>query len=113
MQDWTGNPEEDLRNNRVKRLVTDPVSRKACRVALPAQLQGKANISREDLARTPLESYGGAATRPFLLQTYALDTGAVVLALAMPVYVQGHRWGTVRIGYQAPSEGGNSPSAGR
>ncbi|HLN61523.1 MAG TPA: methyl-accepting chemotaxis protein [Symbiobacteriaceae bacterium] len=100
MQDWTGNAEEDLRNNRVKRLVTDPVSRKACRVALPPQLQDKAIISQADLSRTPLESYGGAATRPFLLQTYALDTGAVVLALAMPVYVQGQRWGTVRIGYR-------------
>ncbi len=102
MRDWTGNPEEDLRDNRVKRLVSDPVSRKASRVALPPELQGKATVRREDLTRTRMENYGGLTSRPFLLQTYALDTGAVVLALAMPVYVQGQRWGTVRIGYRPP-----------
>ncbi|HLO04479.1 MAG TPA: methyl-accepting chemotaxis protein [Symbiobacteriaceae bacterium] len=95
-QDWTGIPEKDLMGNRVKRLVTDPVSRKAYRVALPAHLQGKAQIMATDLAGITAET----GERPFLLQTYALDTGVVVLALAMPLYVRGRRWGTVRIGYR-------------
>lgn len=95
-QDWTGIHEQDLQTNRVKRLVTDPVSRKASRVALPAHLLGKDRIIASDLTwQAPGES------RPFLLQTYALDTGVVVLAMAMPLYVRGRRWGTVRIGYRA------------
>lgn len=96
-QDWTGIPEKDLMGNRVKRLVTDPVSRKACRVALPDYLQGKDRIVANDLIGLTGEI---GEQRPFLLQTYALDTGVVVLALAMPLFVRGRRWGTVRIGYR-------------
>jgi methyl-accepting chemotaxis protein len=96
-QDWTGIYEKDLMGNRVKRLVTDPVSRKAYRVALPAYLQGKEKIVAADLMGLAPEG----DHRPFLLQTYALDTGVVVLAMAMPLYIRGRRWGTVRIGYQS------------
>lgn len=99
---WTGIPEEDLRGNRTKRVLTDPLSRKSCRVALPAELQNKTNINRDDMMRAGLFNQQRPDVRPFLLQTYALDTGVVVLAMAMPVYVQGRRWGVVRIGYQAP-----------
>lgn len=95
-QDWTGIHEQDLMGNRVKRLVTDPVSRKAYRVDLPEHLQQKERIVASDL--TGLTAPDGV--RPFLLQTYALDTGVVVLALAMPLYVQNRRWGTVRIAYR-------------
>jgi len=100
MRDWTGDPERDLKHNRIKRLVTDPISRKACRVALPATLQERERITRTDLERDGVLSSGWPERRPFLLQTYALDTGAVVLAMAMPLYVKGRRWGTVRIGYR-------------
>lgn len=95
-QDWTGIHEKDLMGNRVKRIITDPVSRKAYRVALPSHLQGKERIVASDLTHLTAE----AGERPFLLQTYALDTGVVVLALAMPLYVRGRRWGTVRIAYR-------------
>lgn len=95
-QDWTGNPEQDLMGNRTKRIITDPVSRKSYRVALPAHLQGKEKILTSDLAGLKAET----GERSFLLQTYALDTGVVVLALAMPLYIRGRRWGTVRIGYR-------------
>jgi methyl-accepting chemotaxis protein len=101
MQDWTGSPEADLKFNRIKRIVSDPISRKACRVALPTAIAGRERITRADLgASGPQPAGQTAASRPFLLQTYALDTGAVVLAMAMPVYVRQQRWGTVRVGYR-------------
>lgn len=100
-KDWTGIPELDLRGNRTRRVLTDPLSRKSCRIGLPAELQNKANINRDDMMRAGLFAQQRPEVRPFLLQTYALDTGVVVLAMAMPVYVQGRRWGVVRIGYQA------------
>ncbi|MFZ5816371.1 MAG: methyl-accepting chemotaxis protein [Bacillota bacterium] len=95
--DWTGNHEQDLRTNRIKRLFnTDPSPRKAARVGLPPALIDKLLITRQDLAGLP----GQPAERPFLLQTYALDSGDVVLAMAMPLYVRGRQWGAIRIGYQ-------------
>lgn len=100
MRDWTGDPELDLKFNRIKRLVTDPISRQACRVALPATLVDRERITRADLERSGVLSAPRPEQRPFLLQTYALDTGVVVLAMAMPLYVKERRWGTVRIGYR-------------
>lgn len=98
VRDWTGDHEQDLRGNRIKRLFTaDPNARKAARVSLPAHLADRERITERDLAATP----GPEGNRPFLLQTYALDSGDVVLALSMPLYIQGRRWGTIRVGYNA------------
>jgi methyl-accepting chemotaxis protein len=37
-------------------------------------------------------------TKPFLLQTYSRDTGAILNDLSMPVYVDGRHWGAVIVG---------------
>jgi methyl-accepting chemotaxis protein len=37
--------------------------------------------------------------RPFLLQTYARDTGAVLTTLSVPLYVKGERYGCVCLGW--------------
>jgi methyl-accepting chemotaxis protein len=37
-------------------------------------------------------------THPFLLQTYVRDTGEVLCDFSMPVFLDGRRWGTLRIG---------------
>ncbi|MFZ5827088.1 MAG: methyl-accepting chemotaxis protein [Bacillota bacterium] len=96
-QDWTGDFEQDLRTNRIKRLFTfDANARKGSRVGLPASLVNKELIKGTDLAGLP----GPGQSRPFLLQTYALDSGEVVLAMSMPLFVNGKRWATLRVGYQ-------------
>ncbi|MFZ5816372.1 MAG: methyl-accepting chemotaxis protein [Bacillota bacterium] len=96
-QDWTGNYEQDLRGNRIKRIFTqDANNRYGARVGLPPALQDKPLIGPAEHARLP----GPERIRPFLLQAYAQDSGAVVLSLNMPLFVQGRRWATVRIAYQ-------------
>ncbi len=96
VQDWTGDYEQDLRGNRIKRIfIADPSARKAARVALPDRLVARERVTQSDLQALP----GPEGARPFLLQTYALDSGAVVLAMAMPLFIQGRRWAVIRIGY--------------
>ena len=46
-----------------------------------------------------------ANTETFLLQTYQRDTGEVLNDMSTPLYIQGRRWGFVRMGYQVPGEG--------
>jgi methyl-accepting chemotaxis protein len=38
-------------------------------------------------------------TNPFLLQTYARDTGEVLSDLSLPVFVKDQHWGAVRLGF--------------
>ena len=66
----TGDFVKDRDNNRTKRIFTD---------------------------RTAVRT--SANTEPFLLQTYQRDTGEVLNDMSTPLYIQGRRWGFVRIGY--------------
>ena len=43
------------------------------------------------------------STAPFLFQTYVRDTGEVLSDLAMPIVLQGKRWGTLRVGFKPDS----------
>ena len=43
------------------------------------------------------------STEPFLFQTYVRDTGEVLSDLAMPIMLQGRRWGTLRVGFKPDS----------
>ncbi|MFO0580887.1 MAG: hypothetical protein U0229_01300 [Anaeromyxobacter sp.] len=70
-QPLTGNRGSDLVNNRTKRMFVD---------------------------RTGIAAARSAA--PYLLQTYARDTGEVALDLSVPVRVQGAHWGAVRVGFR-------------
>jgi methyl-accepting chemotaxis protein len=38
-------------------------------------------------------------TKPFLLQTYMRDTGAIVNDLSMPIYVNNQHWGAIVVGF--------------
>lgn len=96
-QDWTGSYERDLAGNRIKRVFVNDVSaHKSVRIALPPALQQKERIDSRDVAGLP----GPTDTRSFLIQTYALDSGEVMLAMAMPIYIRGRRWGVIRAGYK-------------
>jgi methyl-accepting chemotaxis protein len=66
----TGNSEEDIINNRTKRLFND-------RTGLAA--------SRN--------------TQPYLLQRYFRDTGEEMYDLSVPVFIREKHWGAVRFGY--------------
>jgi methyl-accepting chemotaxis protein len=70
-QPLTGNRAVDLVNNRTKRIFGDVVGFRAAR-----------------------------NQKPFLLQTYARDTGEVVADITVPIIIRGRHWGCVRIGFR-------------
>jgi len=69
----TGNPEQDMIQSRDKRMFNDNTGIRAAQ-----------------------------NTMPFLMQTYARDTGEIVSDLSMPICVNGKHWGAFRVGF-APS----------
>jgi methyl-accepting chemotaxis protein len=71
-QPLTGNPANDLVNNRTKRIFND---------------------------RTGLAAAKSIA--PFLIQRYQRDTGETMVDLSVPVYVHGMHWGAVRLGFRS------------
>jgi len=71
-QALTGNYEQDLVNNRTKRIFDDPTGSRC-----------------------------GAHQERFLVQTYKRDTGEIMHDMSAPIFVNGKHWGGFRIGYQA------------
>ena len=99
-QDITGDPARDLVGNRTKRFFLDSGAlTRASRMELGVELPGEA------LTRAQIRSAGARLTqprhgaRPFLVQTYARDTGAVLTTLSVPLYVKGERYGCVCLGW--------------
>jgi methyl-accepting chemotaxis protein len=102
-QAWTGDAARDVAGNRTKRFFTDNrVLVRGARAGLgkraldelPERVDRRA--FREagcDLAETP------EARAQYLVQTYARDTGAVMNALTVPLYVAGERWGAALLGW--------------
>ncbi len=66
----TGDYETDLLYSRDKRMFNDPTGTRCAR-----------------------------NTNPFLLQTYARDTGEVLSDLSLPVMIEGRHWGAIRYGF--------------
>jgi methyl-accepting chemotaxis protein len=64
-------------------------------VELPGEVLTRAQISTAGARlREPAHD-----NHPFLLQTYARDTGAVLTTLSVPLYVHGQRYGCVCLGW--------------
>ena len=62
---------------------------------LPAQVLTRRQIASAGARLTEPEQ----AAPPFLLKTYARDTGAVLTTLSVPLYVKGQRYGCVCLGW--------------
>jgi methyl-accepting chemotaxis protein len=99
-KDITGDPATDLVGNRTKRFFLDsPALTRASRMEIGATLPA------EVLTRNQMTAAGARLKetpddrRPFLLQTYARDTGAVLATLSVPLYVKGERYGCVCLGW--------------
>jgi methyl-accepting chemotaxis protein len=84
-KDYTGNKEADLAGNRAKRFFFD--NRVLVRGA------------RVGLGERVIESPEGRDQ--YLVQTYARDTGAVITVLTLPIFVKGHRYGAVLLGWSS------------
>ena len=69
-------------------------------VHLAARLADR--VEREDFVRAGCDlSYSDAAARDFLVQTYARDTGEVVVLLTVPIFVKGQRYGAATATWKA------------
>ena len=98
---WTGDPQQDLIGNRIKRILTDNAALvRANRVGIGGRNLPARTLTRSEYRNAGcdlLEPPGGDHRR--LVQTYARDTGAIFTVLSVPVYVHGERWGASVIGW--------------
>ena len=98
--DWTGDRATDLAYNRAKRFLLELGRGDARRAHGPRRRSPPGLIPRSqmraagaDLAEPPPAKQG------FLLRTYVRDTGAVMTAISVPIYVCGERYGAATIGW--------------
>jgi methyl-accepting chemotaxis protein len=96
----TGSREIDRASNRIKRIFDDRTSLRCARVGLDG-----ADSPSSVLIPTMLESRENRRTaktrRPYLLQSYARDTGEVFNDLSVALYVQDRHYGALSIAYHA------------
>jgi|GEM_PF-3936651 len=96
----TGSRIVDRSHNRVKRIFDDRTSLRCARVGLPEHEWPPAMLDPHMLETT--ESRRSAtARRPYLLQSYARDTGEVFNDLSVALYVQDRHYGALSIAYHA------------
>jgi methyl-accepting chemotaxis protein len=96
----TGDAATDLAGNRTKRFFLDaPALVRASRMELGVSLPD-AILTRGQIQAAGARLAEPAGMRPpFLLLTYARDTGAVLSTLSVPLYVHGQRFGCVCLGW--------------
>ncbi|MGA3037465.1 MAG: hypothetical protein ABSE64_08240 [Vulcanimicrobiaceae bacterium] len=96
----TGSRIIDRANNRIKRIFDDRTSLRCARVGLPTSEWPSAMLDPHMLELG--ESRRSAtARRPYLLQSYARDTGEVFNDLSVALYVQDRHYGALSIAYHA------------
>jgi methyl-accepting chemotaxis protein len=99
-KDITGDAAKDLAGNRTKRFFLDsPALTRASRMELGVKLPTEVLTRQQIAARGAVLTEPAHDTRPFLLQTDARDTGAVLTTLSVPLFVKGQRYGCVCLGW--------------
>ncbi|HTU88303.1 MAG TPA: methyl-accepting chemotaxis protein [Solirubrobacteraceae bacterium] len=99
-KDITGDPGRDLVGNRTKRFFLDsPALTRASRAEIGVKLPVEILTRQQMLAAGARLTEPAHDSRPFLLQTYARDTGAILTTLSVPLYVKGQRYGCVCLGW--------------
>ncbi|HEY8346274.1 MAG TPA: methyl-accepting chemotaxis protein, partial [Symbiobacteriaceae bacterium] len=100
-KDWTGIREVDLVHNRTKKIYLG-ASLRAARMGLPQAAKLPERATREDFIRAGCDlRETPEKAREFLVQTYARDTGEVVILLSVPLFIKGHRWGVATATWKA------------
>ncbi len=99
-KDLSGNPEQDLLSNRTKRFFTDSAAlTRGARMELGVELPTRVMTLQEIQAAGARLTEPASANQPFLIQTYARDTGTVLSTMSVPLYIKGQRYGSVIIGW--------------
>lgn len=97
----TGNPAVDRAHNRVKRMFEGRTALRCARVGLPGaeQLAPRSGRRAFEAADVPLHRPPGR--RPYLVQSYARDTGEIFNDLSIAIYVRDLHYGALSIAYPA------------
>ncbi|HTX03197.1 MAG TPA: hypothetical protein VMD07_05910 [Candidatus Acidoferrales bacterium] len=96
----TGSRILDRANNRIKRIFDDRTALRCARVGLPAHEWPSALLDPQMLELSE-NRRPATARRPYLLQSYARDTGEVYNDLSVALYVQDRHYGALSIAYHA------------
>ncbi len=100
-KDWTGQPDQDLAGNRVKRFFTDNwVLVRSARHGLGKDAEALPDrASRSDFERVADLRKAPSSGDDFLVQIYARDTGAIITVLSVPLFLFGQRYGISLLGW--------------
>ena len=100
-KDWTGDHDLDLLTNRCKKFYLG-ASLRGARVGLPEAASLGERAARADFVQAGCDlNYSELSAQDFLVQTYARDTGEVVVLLTVPCYVMGQRFGAATATWKA------------
>jgi methyl-accepting chemotaxis protein len=103
-QDWAGIPEKDVANNRMKRFFYDKwLTTDGVRVGLgPNSVHVPNRASREDFIQAGCEMRARPESEDlFCVKLQVRDAGGVVVAVQVPIFVKGHRYGVASCGWNA------------
>jgi methyl-accepting chemotaxis protein len=101
---WTGDPDKDEIGNRTKRFFSDRrINADGARVGLsPIASQVSARASREEFALAGCELHEKPGDADAFSARPAVAKGTVILAIHVPVFVKGQRYGAVIYGWTDP-----------
>jgi methyl-accepting chemotaxis protein len=113
-QDWSGVPEKDAACNRLKRFFYDKwLTTDGVRVGLgPNGRQVPNRASREDFIQAGCEMRQKPDSEElFSVKLQVRDTGAVLVAVQVPIFVRGHRYGAASCGWVVAEAQANVPAS--
>jgi methyl-accepting chemotaxis protein len=112
-QDWTGVFEKDIAGNRMKRFFYDKwLTTEGVRVGLgPNSVQIPDRAGREDFIQAGCEMREKPDSEElFCVKLQVREVGAVVVAVHVPIFVKGHRYGAVACGWRVADAPAAAPT---
>lgn len=97
----TGDPAVDRAQNRIKRMFDDRTSLRCARVGLDGAEALGPRIGRRALEHAHFSLLRPPGPRPYLVQSYARDTGDVFNDLSVAIYAGGRHYGALSVAYPA------------
>jgi methyl-accepting chemotaxis protein len=97
----TGNPVVDRANNRVKRIFESHTAIRCARIGLDGAEQIPSRSGRRVFETAGISLARRPGPRPYMVQSYARDTGEVFNDLSIALYVKGQHYGALSIAYPA------------
>jgi methyl-accepting chemotaxis protein len=100
-QDWTGMYDKDIANNRMKRFFDKWITAESVRLGLgPKAALVPNRAGREDFIQAGCEMREKPDSENlFSVKLQVRETGAVVVAVQVPLFVRGHRYGVASCGW--------------